>query len=413
VRLAALKARVRVGLIEAALALGEIHRLGLYKLEADTFAEFAEREFGFGRAHAYRLCDWADLVCTLVGDGDGGCLQFGDTLLAGRIPSEGQARVLKRLPPSRLNEVHDAITARRKGYLSLSAAGLAAEIEKLVGPSESAFARAVAAADADDAESEPVRPAGWRERLDEEVERIRAGRSPKERAKVVADLVAAEPELVAQGWKPPTPHNPRPGKGPDEVMRRLLESMQDRAVEFYRVSRDWPLDDNHRQLAENVIRLVTSAIAEGEGDDEIREILDAGRPGKTRIPPKVSGSRLHRLYRTPKPRPTFHDRRIRVMEAVGRLEADLPPTIGDEIDVVDVAYLDQDLEILAEWTALWQAATRLRLRNRETIRKLRAKADSTTFPEEAALLRAKADELESGLHELEAPRPLPPNRYET
>jgi len=95
-RLAALEAIIQSGLrtfIEVGQALSEIQHGRLYREQGfATFAAYCQKRWGWGRAHAYRLIDAAQVSRNLSPTGDSPM-------------TERQARELASLPPEQQREV--------------------------------------------------------------------------------------------------------------------------------------------------------------------------------------------------------------------------------------------------------------------------------------------------------------------
>jgi len=116
-RFEVLKQRVRSwweGREQVGAALIEIRDHKLYRMEFETFEEFCEHEFGFKRAHAYRLIEFAKVKASVAGS------PIGD-----KITNESQARALATVPEE--NRVELLTQAAKSGPVTAKRITEAAE----------------------------------------------------------------------------------------------------------------------------------------------------------------------------------------------------------------------------------------------------------------------------------------------
>lgn len=89
-----LKIEIHGDLTTAAEKLKRVYDNKLYEAEYKTWAAFVEAEFGWKRAHAYRMLKVGPVRLSPIGD---------------KIKSEGQARALNKVPEEHREEVINCI----------------------------------------------------------------------------------------------------------------------------------------------------------------------------------------------------------------------------------------------------------------------------------------------------------------
>jgi len=97
-------------------ALMEIRDSKLYKDEHPTFEDFCESEYGFKRAHAYRLIGFAEVKQDVK------MSPIGDKI------TESQARALGPVPPEKRAELLDSVAENGKG--TVTAKSISAAVKK-------------------------------------------------------------------------------------------------------------------------------------------------------------------------------------------------------------------------------------------------------------------------------------------